>query len=458
VLFQYHFVKKQKEKHLKFGSVCSGIEAASFAFKPFGVDASWFSEIAEFPKSILKTHYQNIPNFGDMNDLPKLIRDGEAEAPEILCGGTPCQAFSLAGWREGLVDGRGQLTLKFIEVADAIDDIREKEGKNRAIILWENVEGVLRDRTNAFGVFISGLAGLDEEIKVKKWTTSGVLFGPIRNVAWRVLDAKYFGLPQQRRRLFLIATPKDMNPEILLFEKTLGEEDVFSCIGNKKVHGRSLLDFEKEKKLSFYSTDPMRKIKYIDGHKIEIFREYTDCLYSAYGTKWNGNAAAYNGSLYVSQNDKIRRLTPLECERLMGFPDNYTLIPGATDTSRYQAIGNSWAIPVVKWIAGRIVEGVSKKEKEWICKLTPSVSEVDYRLFLFKEKFVKTPDGYFINASESKNDVETGDIFDIIDVNAKQKFYISPKACQGILRRKKEKNLKMNEYLEEIFEKNSVAS
>ena len=84
-----------------------------------------------------------------------------------------------------------------------------------------------------------------------------------------------------------------------------------------------------------------------NDHDFEVFREYTDCLYSAYGTKWNGNAAAYNGSLFVVQDKRLRRLSPLECERLMGFPDNYTFLEGASRTQRYQAIGNSWAVPLI---------------------------------------------------------------------------------------------------------------
>ena len=142
---------------MKFGSVCSGIEAASLGFKTIGMHPAWFSEISEFPSKILKHHYPEIENMGDMNDLPSKIRSGYIESPDILCGGTPCQAFSLAGWKQGLVDTRGQLTLKFIEVADAIDEVRLKAGKKRSIVLWENVEGVLRDKTNAFGIFLAGL-------------------------------------------------------------------------------------------------------------------------------------------------------------------------------------------------------------------------------------------------------------------------------------------------------------
>ena len=187
---------------MKFGSVASGIDAASVALTPIGFEASWFSEIADFPSRVLKHHYPNVSNYGDMVNLPNLIKTEKVDAPEMICGGTPCQAFSLAGWKKGLDDDRGQLTLKFIEIVDAVDFIRIKNGKNKTIVLWENVEGVLKNRTNAFGIFISGLAGLNNEINVKKWSSSGVLYGPVRNLAWRILDAKYFGLPQQRKRLF----------------------------------------------------------------------------------------------------------------------------------------------------------------------------------------------------------------------------------------------------------------
>ena len=152
--------------------------------------------------------------------------------------------------------------------------------------------------------------------------------GPERNVAWRILDAKYFGLPQQRRRLYVVAGGKNFHPENVLFEKHLNQSMTLE---------KYPLVFSK------------------NGHKYEVFREYTDCLYSAYGTKWNGNAAAYNGSLFVVQDDRIRRLTPLECERLMGFPDDYTLIDKVKPTNRYQGVGNSWAVPVVKWIGSRLL-------------------------------------------------------------------------------------------------------
>jgi len=439
---------------MKFGSVCSGIEAASLAFAPLNIKASWFSEIADFPKKVLAHHYPNTPNVGDMNDIAELIENKSIEAPDILCGGTPCQAFSLAGWKQGLVDSRGQLTLKFIEVADAIDKVRKENNQEEAIILWENVEGVLRDKTNAFGAFIAGLTGLEDEIKVKKWSTSGVLFGEKRNLAWRVLDAKYFGLAQQRRRLFLIATATHINPEKILFE-TIENNQSSTYLNLDKIYKKNrkptLFDFDIEP-----HKDDI-KIKYFKEDKIEVFREYTDCLYSAYGTKWNGNAAAYNGSLYFAQNDKIRRLTPIECERLMGIPDDYTLIEGSRDTTRYQAIGNSWAIPVVKWISKQISNYKSlNKNISWIEETLPIEETKKYKLYLFTSKVITTHNNLKINVSEATNNIEMGNIFDVVHLKVAEKFYISSKASQGILRRKESRKINMNPSLERLFSQNSI--
>jgi len=441
---------------MKFGSVCSGIEAASLAFEPLNICASWFSEIAEFPKKVLAHHYPDTPNIGDMNEIAELIENKSVEAPDILCGGTPCQAFSLAGWKQGLIDSRGQLTLKFIEVADAIDKVRKDNSQKEAIILWENVEGVLRDKTNAFGAFIAGLTGLEEEIKVKRWSTSGVLFGKKRNLAWRVLDAKYFGLPQQRRRLFLIATATHINPEKILFE-TIESNQSITYLNLDKIYKKNssptLFDFDIE------SSKENLNIKYFKEEKIEVFRKYTDCLYSAYGTKWNGNAAAYNGSLYFSQNDKIRRLTPIECERLMGIPDNYTLIEGSKDTTRYQAIGNSWAIPVVKWITTQISNHINlNKSSSWIKDISPTKENEEYNLYLFQDKIVTTKNNQKINVSEATNSIKMGNIFDIVHLEVPEKFYISPKASQGILRRKESRKINMNPSLEKLFSQNSFSS
>jgi len=206
---------------MKFGSVCSGIEAASVAWNPLGFEAAWLSEIEPFPSGVLAYHYPDVPNLGDMTLLPKRILSGEIDAPDLFCGGTPCQAFSVAGKRQSLDDDRGNLSLIFCEIADAIDTVRTVREEQPAIIFWENVPGVLSTKDNAFGCFLAGLAGEDLPLQPagKKWTNAGVVLGPKRAVAWRVLDAQYFGVAQRRRRVFVVASARDgFDPAAVLFE------------------------------------------------------------------------------------------------------------------------------------------------------------------------------------------------------------------------------------------------
>ncbi|WP_085600333.1 MULTISPECIES: DNA cytosine methyltransferase [unclassified Pseudomonas] len=205
-----------------YGSVCSGIEAATIAWHPLGMKASWFSEIEPFPCAVLAHHFPDVPNLGDMTKLAALVLTSKIPAPDVLVGGTPCQAFSVAGMRDGLTDPRGALTIKYVELADAVDYVRAINGKPASIIVWENVPGVLSDKGNAFGCFLGALAGEDCELQPsgKKWPDAGCVYGPKRTIAWRVLDAQYFGLAQRRRRVFVVASARDgFDPVEVLFER-----------------------------------------------------------------------------------------------------------------------------------------------------------------------------------------------------------------------------------------------
>jgi DNA (cytosine-5)-methyltransferase 1 len=177
-----------------------------------------FSEIEPFPRAVLAYHYPDVPLHGDftvLRDQPWIVD------ADVLVGGTPCQAFSVAGLRNSLADERGNLSLEFVRLADAIDTIRSGRGREPGIIVWENVPGVLSVRDNAFGCFIAALAG-DVEPYVPprgKWTNAGVVDGPARQVAWRVLDAQYFGLAQRRRRVFVVASARaGFDPAAVLLE------------------------------------------------------------------------------------------------------------------------------------------------------------------------------------------------------------------------------------------------
>ena len=464
---------------MRFGSVCSGIEAASVAWHPLGWKAAWLSEIEKFPCAVLAHHYPDVPNLGDMTTLPDRIRSGEVEAPDVFCGGTPCQAFSVAGLRKSLDDARGNLSLTFCEIADAIDQVRLIQQSHPSIVFWENVPGVLNTKDNAFGCFLGALAGEDDALIPPggRWSNAGFIDGPQRAVAWRVLDAQYFGVAQRRRRVFVIASARnDFDPAAVLFEfeglrrntapsRETGERIApcvtngppFSRTGNERVETEAMVvsasytpssiggykegvgtlraqpayaiqgnmigrndnagpqgdGINEEVCFTQNTTDrhavavgtdlyngnitgdvaatmgtPGSSVNASGPTVMQPFQQTADCLTAAYGTKWNGNASADNGSLFVkqaigwseelnalegvqptiqrggqggrhegvmTQSMAVRRLTPVECERLQGFPDNYTKIADKTpDGPRYKALGNSWAVPVVRWIGERI--------------------------------------------------------------------------------------------------------
>ena len=298
---------------MNYISVCSGIEAATVAWEPLGWKALAFSEIEPFPCKLLKEKYPSVPNLGDMTkiDWSKAPKD-----VDVLVGGTPCQSFSVAGLRQSLSDDRGNLALEFINAANAI---------RPRFIVWENVPGVLNTRDNAFGCFLGALVGASEALrhppKRRGWPSSGVVSGPERSAAWRGLDAQYFGVPQRRKRVFVVASAGDWTiPFKVLFEP----EGV----------QRNLEEIKKKRK--------------------EVVGTLTRRTPGGKSGPAGGTDEACSGYLRPEGLGKVRMLTPIECERLQGFPDGYTNIPGSTEKQRYEALGNSMAVPIMEWIGERI--------------------------------------------------------------------------------------------------------
>ncbi|QFT69644.1 Modification methylase HhaI [Labrenzia sp. THAF35] len=224
---------------LRFLSVCSGIEAASVAWGELGWKAVAFSEIEKFPSQVLAHHYPSVPNLGDFTK----IDTATLGRVDILCGGTPCQAFSVAGLRRGLEDERGNLTLKFVELAHELAGFGNTDGNGLRNVVWENVVGVLSDKGNAFGCFLAGLVGANAPFistgpkpadgksngfwrwvkelgsHVTRWPTSGVVHGPKGRAAWIVKDAQFFGVAQRRRRVLVVADfGQGADPAEVLFE------------------------------------------------------------------------------------------------------------------------------------------------------------------------------------------------------------------------------------------------
>lgn len=443
---------------IRFGSVCSGIEAASVAWEPLGWKAAWFSEIEPFPSAVLAHHYPDVPNLGDMTALPDRVLSGEIEAPDVFCGGTPCQAFSVAGLRRSLDDARGNLSLTFCEIANAIDTVRHARGEQPCIVFWENVPGVLSTADNAFGCFLAGLAGEDDPLVAPggKWTNAGCVFGPERAVAWRVLDAQYFGVAQRRRRVFVVASARDgFDPAAVLFEfdgvrrdsppsrekgegaaagtgsgasvgcwwdggqvsqtldavlskgQTMPEKNRFpavlqpaQCVTGDVTHTLKAEGFDASEDGTGRG-QPIVPVGFNARQDPDHWRDRTGPL----DTNGRTQAVIYaiqSGALRTNPNSgpdgvgvqadhaytlearaevqavgtamQVRRLTPVECERLQGFPDNYTAIPWrkkpaneCPDGPRYKALGNSWAVPNVRWIGARIdaaLHGTTQHQEE----------------------------------------------------------------------------------------------
>ena len=437
-----------------FGSVCSGIEAASVAWHPLGWKASWLAEISKFPSELLAHYYPDVPNLGDMTTIAGLVKKGSVDAPDVFVGGTPCQAFSFAGLRNSLDDARGNLTLEFARIADAIDDKRMDSGREPAVIVWENVPGVLSTKDNAFGCFLGLLAGAGGELQPtgKRWSNAGCVYGKKRTVAWRILDAQYFGVAQRRRRVFVVASAGGIDPCEVLFERGGVSGNIAQSEGSwKDIAGTFTA-------CSFAGDAGGKPDGAAGGHfqpvlnGMTVFREggFADYVGDEVGTLRSSGGACGNGSenlvivpcptmvansklhavairgnvigrkdenggnglgcnenisptltstdvhavafqsnssfipcgvditptlgaqnadaMAVANKYQVRRLTPVECERLQGFPDNFTSVPFgkrmASDAQRYHALGNSMAVPVMRWIGEQIIEKLKRTTRK----------------------------------------------------------------------------------------------
>ena len=437
---------------MKYGSVCSGVEAASVAWHPLGWEPQWFSEIEKFPSAVLGHHYPNVPNLGDMTKFKEWPNDRPID---VLVGGTPCQSFSVAGLRKGLDDPRGNLMLTYLAIA---------ERYRPRWLVWENVPGVLSsNKGRDFGTFLGALGKLN--------------YG----FASRVLDAQYFGVAQRRKRVFVVGYLGDWRPAAaVLFEReslsgntaprrtprqsiapTVTQGAPFSrtrnqrveceaivpeiagsldtqCGGGKLTHqsannGHLILEREVMGTLTarMFAALGARDVEEgalhpvaFDAYNQELTGDVSktvaaradqdtascvafnsnmsvpDCQTDGttptlkIGGHGGGNPPAVaisdpartllasgsdaspcydRGPNFVAQSSAVRRLTPTECERLQGFPDNYTQIAwrgkisdDCPDGPRYKAMGNSMAVPVMRWIGERInaVENIKSKQEE----------------------------------------------------------------------------------------------
>ena len=378
---------------MRFLSLFSGIEAASVAWKPLGWKAAAVAEIEPFPCAVLAHHYPDVPNLGDVTKYKEWPDLGTVD---VVCGGSPCQSFSVAGLRQGLADPRGNLSLTFLAV---VDKYRPR------YVVWENVPGVLSSNGGRdFASFLGGLGQLGYG-----WS-------------YRVLDAQYarvdgfpYAVPQRRRRVVVVGYLGDWRraaavlsePESVLGDtppsRKAGERPAPTIARRPSGGGGLGTDFDCDGGLIPYHVDPVASCV-TRGFAQRIDAETENFV--AYTLKGEGADASEDGtgrgtpvvafglsnqptpkfgeeispSLDAKQNgggrmeavaygSAVRRLTPMECARLQGFPDDYLTqvewrgkTPPA-DGPMYKALGNSWAVNVFRWVGYRIemVEEIAKE-------------------------------------------------------------------------------------------------
>ena len=344
---------------MKYLSICSGIESVGVAWHPLGFECLGLSEIDPFRSAVLQYHYPEVKNYGDFT---KIERSDLSSTPDILVGGTPCATFSIAGLRKGMGEDRGNLALEFILLAKRL---------NPKWVLWENVPGILSSNEGKdLGTFLGALA------------ECGYGF------AYRVLDTQYIrtqrfprAIPQRRRRVFVIGCLGDWkNPAKVLFdqetmsgnpkpsrEKTSGHSEDF-----KGAHRELYRRFDR---LGSYTGSEDATGSMSAGGRFSPEESSILCVESPIAlqtshTKSNGSGIKEDGAMFsLTANDRhsvldqslIRRLTVKECERLQGFPDNYTQIPymgkqkeDAPISKRYEACGRAMSINVMEWLGQRI--------------------------------------------------------------------------------------------------------
>ena len=380
---------------MRFLSLFSGIEACSVAWEPLGWECVGFSEIEPYPCSLLAHHYPNVPNLGDVTKITEQ-QIADLGDFDVLVFGSPCQDLSAAGTRKGFQDGtRSNLFYEALRIFDYA-----RKHNNCRFALWENVPGAFSSNKGAdFAAVVREMAGLEDvETPTHGWGNTGAALGTQGLLEWRVLDAQYFGLAQRRKRVFAVLDTGDWyNRPPILFEQESVRGDTppsrekgseaTATVGTSPTSSSELANClgtnNSTENIVAYTihADPTPKVSEgVSGtlrsqggggivppsvvygfdskqQSASAIEEMSPTLVAS-GYKEPVGVIVQEPSEYI-----VRRLTPEECERLQGFPDGYTDVPHngkpASKSARYKALGNSMAVPVMRWIGERISQSLS---------------------------------------------------------------------------------------------------
>ena len=270
---------------MKLGSLFDGIGGFPLSAIQHGIEPVWASEIEPFPILVTKKHFPNMKHLGDITK----INGAEIEPVEIITGGSPCQDLSVAGKRAGLAGERSGLFMEQIRIVKEMREHDRATGRSTKSIrprfmVWENVPGTFSSNGGEdFRVVLEEIARIaDETVTIPrprdgKWNTAGAIMGRNFSIAWRVLDAQYWGVPQRRRRIFLVADFAGHSAGEILFKSESMSGDIT----------------ESREKGQETSTGVRDGVTTAGGKRVMA------TITATYGTKWNGNSGADTGDHFV---------------------------------------------------------------------------------------------------------------------------------------------------------------
>lgn len=394
---------------MRFLSLFTGVGGFDLGLELAGMECAAQAETNKFALKVLQTHYPNVPQLGDVSNVQPSQVLSKTGSINLICGGFPCQDVSVAGLRAGLAGSRSGLWFEFLRIVESI---------RPQWVIVENVPGLLSSNAGRdFAVILQGLAQCG--------------YG----VGWRILDAQYFGVPQRRRRLFIVGHLGTGRAAEILFERNSGNGDY--AAGQQPQQTITAADVDGFNRIGGFGWRPFSGIAptlLSEGGTKQgapesiplVWADRPNGFYRSEGTGWkafsrvtppittqgenptnsplvlsydargndNGDVSAtlvgghldrvtdytpiiafgntgkgywspgiqtlrerdYKGEsnvLIERESLRLRRLMPVECERLQGFPDNWTY--GNSDTQRYRQIGNAVAVPVAYWLGRRIM-------------------------------------------------------------------------------------------------------
>lgn len=373
---------------LTLGSLFDGIGGWQLAAVRNGIKPIWSSEIEPYPMAVTKYHFPDTIQLGDITKL----RGEELPPVDIICAGSPCQDLSVAGRQKGLQGERSGLFYQSIRLFYAMR--RATGGWYPRYFIWENVPGAFSSNHGQdFRCVLEEIGQTRLPMpEPYKWAKAGLVELPECQIAWRVLDAQYWGVPQRRARIFLVAdfgAEERRAAEMLFVAAGLQRNPCQSREADRKTAPTGTTDGTRETGSTpvmpaYADTYAMRRSDHIiksdlatclaarDYKGIQTFVNYpkgklasgracTGALCANASTKqWMGNQEAFSGDYFLIENETaedartVRRLTVTECERLQGLPDGWTDVPvdgrPARESERIKAIGNGMAQPCADFI------------------------------------------------------------------------------------------------------------